>query len=48
LLSFQVDAAAARVLVDELTPIIRARAVRALLRHRAHREERRALEQEVE
>lgn len=42
------DPIAIRKLVDEWTPIIQARAARAILRRRAHREQRRGLEQEVE
>ena len=42
------DPIAVRKLVDEWTPVIQARAARAILRRRAHREQRRGLEQEVE
>jgi DNA-directed RNA polymerase specialized sigma24 family protein len=42
------DPVAVRKLVDEWTPVIQARAARAILRRRAHREQRRGLEQEVE
>jgi RNA polymerase sigma-70 factor (ECF subfamily) len=42
------DPIAVRALVDDWTPVIQARAARAILRRRAHREQRRGLEQEVE
>lgn len=44
----QGDPVAVRALVDELTPVIQARAARAIYRRHAHRSQRRDLEQEVE